>query len=136
MALSRREFIAGAAVCVYAINGGCSAVNSAPLYDANADNTVPIPKELAEVGSQVKIKLAGGETTVLVWKTKGGYNGVSIKCMHRGSEVHYNTKADTLDCPQHGSRYRADGSVLEGPTEKGLKSYLVEAQGDRLRIVG
>jgi Rieske Fe-S protein len=135
MGLSRREFIAGAAACVCGINGGCSAVNPAPLYEAGADHTVPLPKELTEVGSQVKVRLPG-DTVILVWKTKGGFNAVSIKCMHRGSEVHYNVKADSIDCPQHGSRYKTDGSILEGPTEKPLRSYAVDLQGDRLRILG
>jgi len=136
MSLSRREFIAGAAACACALNGGCTAVNAAPMFDAGADNSVLLPKELAEVGSQVKIKLPPGDTIVLVWKTKGGYNGVSIRCTHRGSEVSYNPKEDRLECPSHGSKYKTDGSVLEGPALKGLRPYVVDLQGDRLRILG
>lgn len=135
MALTRREFMAGAAACACGLAGGCTAVNAAPQFDAAADNTIALPKELAEVGSQVKVKLPG-DTIVLVWKTKGGYNGVSIKCAHRGSEVAYNPKEDTLDCPSHGSRYKSDGSLLQGPALKGLRPYVVDLQGDRLRILG
>ena len=135
MAITRRDFIAGAAACACGLTGGCTAVNSAPQFDAGADSTIPLPKELAEVGSQVKVRLPG-DNIVLVWKTKGGYNGVSIKCTHRGSEVSYKPDQDLLVCPSHGSKYKPDGTVVEGPALKPLRPYVVDLQGERLRILG
>jgi Rieske Fe-S protein len=136
MNVSRREFVVGAAACACGLAAGCRAINSAPMFEAGADNSLPLPKELAEVGSQVKVLLPNVESPILVWRTKGGFNGVSITCTHKGSEVHFNGKEDTLDCPSHGSRFRPDGSVLEGPAKKPLRAYVVDLQGDRLRILG
>ena len=136
MTLTRRDFVLGAAACACGAGGGCIAVNPAPLYEAGADQTLALPAELSEVGSQVKVKLPGSDALVLVWRTKGGFNGLTITCTHRGSEVHLNRPEDTLDCPSHGSRFRTDGTVLEGPARKPLRSYLVDLQGDRLRILG
>ena len=136
MALTRREFVVGAAACACGAASGCIAVNPAPMFEAAADHTLPLPVELAEIGSQVKVQLPGSDTLVLVWKTKGGYNGVSISCTHQRSEVHLNKADDTLDCPSHGSRYKTDGTVLEGPAKKPLRAFVVDLQGDRLRILG
>ena len=136
MSLTRREFVVGAAACACGAAAGCIAINPAPLYEAAADNTLPLPKELGEVGSQVKVRIPGSEALVLVWRTKGGFNGVTINCTHRNSEVHLNLKEDSLDCPSHGSRFKADGTVLEGPAKKPLRAYLVDLQRDRLRILG
>ena len=136
MNISRRDFVVGATACACGVAGGCIAINDVPSFEAGADNSLPLPRELAEVGSQVKVKIPNAESLILVWRTKGGFNGVSITCTHRGSEVHLNAKENTLDCPSHGSRYKTDGTVLEGPAKKPLHAYVVELQGDRLKILG
>jgi Rieske Fe-S protein len=137
MSLTRREFTIGVAAGACGLVGGCIALNPAPLYEAGADHTLAVPKELAEAGAQVKVRLPGSETLILVWKgKKDDFRGVSIACTHRGSEVHLNPKEGTLDCPSHGSRFGTDGTVREGPAKKPLRAYLVTLQGDRLKIQG
>lgn len=134
--LSRRDFLAAGAACACGLTGGCIAINKAPTFEATADGSLPVRKELSEVGSQIKVKLPETDGLVLVWRSKAGLKAASITCTHRGSEVHFNPAEDTLDCPSHGSRFRPDGTVLEGPAKKPLRAYSVEAQADRLKIVG
>lgn len=47
---------------------------------------------------------------------------LSAVCPHLGGVVSWNDAERSWDCPLHGSRFRADGSLIEGPATKGLSS--------------
>jgi glycine/D-amino acid oxidase-like deaminating enzyme/nitrite reductase/ring-hydroxylating ferredoxin subunit len=52
--------------------------------------------------------------------TDGTLYQCSAVCTHLGSTVKWNAGEKTWDCPCHGSRFRVDGQVLNGPASAAL----------------
>jgi glycine/D-amino acid oxidase-like deaminating enzyme/nitrite reductase/ring-hydroxylating ferredoxin subunit len=46
---------------------------------------------------------------------EGGLHGVRPVCTHMHCPLQWNPEDHTWDCPCHGSRFDADGNILEGP---------------------
>lgn len=60
--------------------------------------------------------------TVAAYRDEGGaLRTVSPACTHMGCHVRWNSAEKTWDCPCHGSRFNADGSLLQGPAVADLK---------------
>lgn len=68
-----------------------------------------------------KIVLSGGKKIAAYKDEAGMIHSVSPICTHMGCMVDWNKTEKTWDCPCHGSRFRYDGEVLNGPAVKSLK---------------
>jgi glycine/D-amino acid oxidase-like deaminating enzyme/nitrite reductase/ring-hydroxylating ferredoxin subunit len=58
---------------------------------------------------------AEGESFAAYRSPDGELFAVSPVCTHLGCKVHWNSVETSWDCPCHGSRFRVDGTVIEGP---------------------
>jgi len=56
----------------------------------------------------------------------GEVHTVSAVCSHMGCLVHWNDAERSWDCPCHGSRFDADGSVLDSPANDPLSDLDVD----------
>jgi len=63
----------------------------------------------------------GGRKTAVYADAAAGLHAVSAICTHLGCTVEFNADDLTWDCPCHGSRFAADGAVIQGPAAKNLE---------------
>jgi nitrite reductase/ring-hydroxylating ferredoxin subunit len=70
----------------------------------------------------------GGERIAVSRDEAGGLQAVSCICTHLGCTVAWNGLEKTWDCPCHGSRFAADGAVLNGPAIKPLAAKPIQAE--------
>ena len=93
---------------------------------------------LSKADSTPASELASGEARVLqvdgeklaVYRDKQGtLHAVSAVCTHMGCLVEWNRTEQTWDCPCHGSRFRIDGGVIQGPAKRELEQRELPAEG-------
>jgi nucleotide-binding universal stress UspA family protein/nitrite reductase/ring-hydroxylating ferredoxin subunit len=61
-----------------------------------------------------------GRRLAVFKEENGSVVALNPKCQHMGCTVDWNDTDQTWDCPCHGSRYRRDGKVFQGPAKKDL----------------
>jgi glycine/D-amino acid oxidase-like deaminating enzyme/nitrite reductase/ring-hydroxylating ferredoxin subunit len=84
--------------------------------------TKPQNEKLSELkAGDSAIVDAEGETFAAYRAPDGELFAVSPVCTHVGCKVHWNSVETSWDCPCHGSRFRPDGTVIEGPAMSPLK---------------
>ena len=136
MDISRRQFFFASAACACAIATGCVS-NPAPTIDAGVDHAIQMPAALSEPGTQVKVRLPNVSEPVLVVRTKIGFNGTQGICSSSNrTELQYMPEDGVIQCLGCGSQFKLDGTVMRGPAKQPLKSYAVDLQGDKLKILG
>jgi glycine/D-amino acid oxidase-like deaminating enzyme/nitrite reductase/ring-hydroxylating ferredoxin subunit len=79
-----------------------------------------IPEEVDVQPGEGKVVEIGGHRAGAYRDWNGGLHLVDTTCPHMGCELNWNTAEHSWDCPCHGSRFDADGSVIEGPASRVL----------------
>ncbi len=72
-------------------------------------------------GSPVLVKPGEGYVDLLARKTADGVTVITADCTHFGCTVGWDAAARQWECPCHGSRFAADGKVVEGPADEPLR---------------
>lgn len=100
-------------------------------------NPIPASQILSEP-AETRALVAGlaGEPTYLTVKQDGTLDNIGIvdNCTHLGCTFPWNEIDQQFQCPCHGSRYSADGSVLRGPAPLPLKLVHVAVQENTIWI--
>jgi nitrite reductase/ring-hydroxylating ferredoxin subunit len=92
---------------------GVAAATSATAAELHPANHAPAENE-GNVGRRGVVPV--GTSTV-----DGTTCAVRAICTHLGGVLVWNDNEDTYDCPLHGSRFAADGTVIEGPAVRALR---------------
>jgi cytochrome b6-f complex iron-sulfur subunit len=78
---------------------------------------------------------------VYVVRNENGFYAVSAVCTHLGCVTQWKPELGLIACPCHGSKFRPDGTKIEGPAPRPLLHFAIsltqdgELQVDKLEIV-
>lgn len=100
-------------------------------------NPIPAHQILANPpGTRALIAGLAGEPTYLTVRDDGSLSemGIVDNCTHLGCTFPWNPNDQQFQCPCHGSRFAADGSVQRGPANRPLKLVRVQVEGDTIWI--
>lgn len=75
------------------------------------------------------------DTNVAIYNKDGQLTVLENVCTHRQCQTDWNAEEKTWDCPCHGSRYHADGSVLRGPAKRPLKKLDYTVEDGQIRLL-
>jgi cytochrome b6-f complex iron-sulfur subunit len=67
---------------------------------------------------------------LFVIRQSDNFHVISAVCTHLGCTVQW--RGDEFDCPCHGSRFRADGTVISGPAPRPLPWFATALSPDGL----
>lgn len=70
---------------------------------------------------------------VVLLHTDRGFSALSLICTHLGCSVENDTQG--FACPCHGSRFDADGKVMQGPASQPLALLRIEITEDKHLIL-
>jgi len=101
--------------------------------DSAADGTAIVARSGDLEVNQMKLVHVNGRRIVLA-RTADGYVAFDDRCTHRGGSLAGGTMiCGTVQCPWHGSQFDvASGAVKAGPAEKGIETFRVKVNGDRI----
>jgi cytochrome b6-f complex iron-sulfur subunit len=81
------------------------------------------------------------EQEVYIVRTMEGFFAVSAVCTHLGCITQWKPESNLIACPCHGSKFKRDGTKIEGPAPRPLPHFLItltldgELQVDKLENV-
>jgi len=80
-------------------------------------------KEVQHLKRGTGMVVRRGASKVAIYRDDdGAVREFSAVCPHRGCIVRWNSFEKSWDCPCHGSRYKSDGTVINGPSLEDLKA--------------
>jgi cytochrome b6-f complex iron-sulfur subunit len=75
------------------------------------------------------------EQQVYIVRTPDGFYAVSAVCTHLGCVTQWNPASNSIACPCHGSKFKSDGTKIEGPAPRALPHFAIALTADgELRV--
>ena len=76
------------------------------------------------------------KNNIIIARTSAGaFVAVSSVCTHQQyNPISFESAASRFHCPNHGSNFGTDGSVINGPALSALKKYNTQLTGTNLRV--
>jgi Rieske Fe-S protein len=131
--LARRAFLrdAAAAVAVLALGLPADALArtaaAAPSPEAAGGRLVyPVP---AQDGA-----LVDREHDVILVRWQGVVYAFALACPHQNTALRWLDRDGRFQCPKHKSKYRPDGTFIEGRATRGMDRFAVHRDGESVAV--
>jgi len=135
-AVSRRDFLSDVVTAALGVAGLGGAVVT---YNFMSPNVLFEPPSAFRVGSPdqfpVNTVTFFQDQQVYIVRTAEGFYAVSAVCTHLGCITQWKPEADQIACPCHGSKFKRDGTKIEGPAPRPLPHFAIALTADgELRV--
>jgi cytochrome b6-f complex iron-sulfur subunit len=122
--ISRRDFLNDVAVGALGIAGlGAMLVT----YRYLSPNALFEPSATFRAGNPdlypVNSVTFSQDQQVYIVRTQEGFYAVSAVCTHLGCITQWKPDANMIACPCHGSKFKSDGTKVEGPAPRSLPHF-------------
>jgi cytochrome b6-f complex iron-sulfur subunit len=134
-AITRRDFLNEVSAGALGIAGLGSAV---VMYQYFSPNVLFEPSPTFRAGNPDLFPVNSvtflQEQQVYIVRTGAGFYAVSAVCTHLGCITQWKPETSQIACPCHGSKFKQDGTKVEGPAPRPLPhfSMTLTADGDLL----
>jgi Rieske Fe-S protein len=147
--MERKEFISKLGLSLAAVCAGCAfaSCGTPPRSDEpqpQQNGPIGTGQQVMSLNLDTDLKNAGEfqvNSGVILVRLKAGntadaFTAVQVACTHQGTSINYNLGQAKFICPNHGSQFSNNGSVLLGPATLPLRQYNIQINGSTLIVTG
>ena len=91
------------------------------------------PEKAYVIPSADGVVIDRGESVIIARFDQRAY-AFSLACPHQNTALRWEDRNNRFQCPKHKSRYRPDGTFIEGRATRGLDRFAVRREADRLMV--
>jgi cytochrome b6-f complex iron-sulfur subunit len=134
--IDRRDFLNEVTFGALAVAGlGASAVtlqyfSPNVLFEPSAKFRAGTPELYPEIVDGKPSVTFLQDQQVYIVRTKDGFYAVSAVCTHLGCITQWKQEAEQIACPCHGSKFKPDGTKIEGPAPRALPHFAISLTAD------
>jgi nitrite reductase/ring-hydroxylating ferredoxin subunit len=130
--LTRRDFVKLSTHALFGLSGLLGLGGLLRFFSFHPSPAQPTEFDLGSIDDYpVGSRTLRDDIPAIIYNKDGEIRAVSLTCSHLGCMVEGEEKSDGFTCPCHGSRYDAEGNVVEGPAQKPLRKLRVELLEDQ-----
>lgn len=133
-ALERRDFLRRVvATGVAALAGAAIPARADALRISFGDGEGTGPEKAYAIPAGDGAVIDRRESVIIARFDQRAY-AFSLACPHQNTAIRWEDRNNRFQCPKHKSRYRPDGTFIEGRATRGLDRFAVRREADRLMV--
>jgi len=129
--VARREFLRHAGIALAALGVLASRARALPVTFVRGDGGGADKAYALPAGDGVAIDK---DESVIIARVDKKVYAFSLACPHQNTAIRWEAGDHRFQCPKHKSRYRPDGTFIEGRATRGLDRFAVRGEGDRVMV--